>query len=260
MALAVETARSDGRNPRTARKDEKAWLDFQEFAQLRGFDPMLRAKWMSSHPEHENLKLAGYLLFVSQKMPRSRDSPAVKPMSVYHRYLSLRRHFAPRLELPRPKAIQMVVHGLVRRFLKHYGIQELRPRRVEPMTMRIIERLAAKGDSRVDGHVWSLANWTCFVVTAWQVINICVGSRKGESSLLRLDTDLKACFTRDCLTWRLAGKVVSNPSRAQLAAVTEGDLPQGGQMRPMGDVLRHGPHHPAISQRRVQPSQVACRH
>ncbi|KAL3903573.1 MAG: hypothetical protein SGPRY_011621, partial [Prymnesium sp.] len=198
MALAVETARSDGRNPRTARKDDKAWRDFQEFAQLRGFDPMLRAEWMSSHPERENLKLAGYLLFVSQRMrPRSRDSPAVKPMSVYHRYLSLRRHFAPRLELPRPKAIQMVVHGLVQRFLKHYGIQELRPRRAESMTMRIIERL---------------------------VIDICVGSRKGESALLPLDTDLKACFTRDCLTWRLAGKVVSNPSRAQLAAVTEGDL------------------------------------
>ena len=227
MALAVELARSDGRNPRTMRKDDKAWRDFQEFAHLRGFDPNLRPEWMSAHPERENLKLASYLLFVAQRMkPRSHADHAVKPMSVYQRYLSLRRHFAPNVDLPKPKAVQMVLHGLVQRFLKHYGITALRPRRVEPMTMNIIRRLvstAKRGTQRVSGRVWSLNDWTCFVVTAWEVINICVGSRKGESALLPMDPDMRSCFTRDCLTWRISNQVVVDPSPHHLAALAEGD-------------------------------------
>lgn len=48
MVLAVETAR---RNPRTAQEDDKVWRDFQEFEQLRGFDPNLKPEWVMARPE-----------------------------------------------------------------------------------------------------------------------------------------------------------------------------------------------------------------
>lgn len=100
--------------------------------------------------------------------------------------------------------------------------------------MRVIRRIvraADEGTHRVSSNrLWS---WTCFIVTAWQVINICEGSRNGESTLLPLDADLRNCFTRDCLTWRLAGRVVTIPSLQQLQALTEGDcarlVPKGAK-------------------------------
>ncbi|KAL3920981.1 MAG: hypothetical protein SGPRY_005059 [Prymnesium sp.] len=192
LALAVESARYRGRNPRTGKKDDLAWRDFQEYARLQGFDPHLRAEWMVAHPDRESLKLAGCLIFVK---PRSRASPAAKPMSIYYRYLALRRHFAPHVELPNPKLVRTVMYGLVQRFLKNYGITALRPQRAESMTMQIITKL---------------------------VVNICVGSRKGESVLLPSDSDLRNCFTRDCLSWRIMGRVVSEPSAAQLLAIVKG--------------------------------------
>lgn len=51
LALAVESAMRDGRNPRTAKKDDVAWRVFEDYARLQGFDPHLRAEWMLAHPE-----------------------------------------------------------------------------------------------------------------------------------------------------------------------------------------------------------------
>lgn len=62
------------------------------------------------------------------------------------------------MDLPKPKAVQMVVHGLVKRFPAHYGIEALRPNRAEPMTMRIIRRqvkASEDGTHRISNRVWS---------------------------------------------------------------------------------------------------------
>lgn len=91
-------------------------------------------------------------------------------MSVYHRYLSLRPHFASHVNLSKPKAVQMVVvHGLVKHFPVHYSIEALKPNRVEPMTMRIIRRQVKSsedGRHRISNRVWSLADCACFIETA----------------------------------------------------------------------------------------------
>ncbi|KAL3908233.1 MAG: hypothetical protein SGPRY_009881 [Prymnesium sp.] len=107
------------------------------------------------------------------------------------------------LSVETASCVQMVMHGLVQRFLNHYGMEMLRPCRVEPMTMHIVHLL----------------------VQAAKAVNICVGSRKGESTLLPLDTDLHSCVTRDCLSWRMSGRVmVSNPIVPQLEALLEAKL------------------------------------
>lgn len=50
--------------------------------------------------------------------------------------------------------------------------------------MHIITRLvkeAKKGSRRASGKAWTLEDWTCFIVTAWEVVKIYVGSRKEET-------------------------------------------------------------------------------
>lgn len=78
----------------------------------------------------------------------------------------------------------------------------------------------------MSNKVWGLTDWTCFIVTAWEVINICVGSRKGE--VCCCPADLLNCFTRDCLTWGVAGMVVADPTSQQLHSLAEGDCARLG--------------------------------
>ena len=88
---------------------------------------------------------------------------------------------------------------LLRRFVRRFGVEKLRAKRVEPVTPDIITKVvakAARGDTKIKGKPWALAEWTCFIVTAWMVINLSVGSRKGESTRLAGDVDENDWFTR----------------------------------------------------------------
>ena len=70
--------------------------------------------------------------------------------------------FKPRdVELPTPGAVRETLRGLIKRFT---------------------QRLAYRG-AQAKGHVWNLSNWTCFIATAWMVINLSAGSRKGEGDV-----------------------------------------------------------------------------
>ena len=79
--------------------------------------------------------------------------------------------------------VRETLRGLIRRFIRRFGIEALRPKRVEPVTPPIVMRclqMAKEGTSTIKGHKWCLrTNWTCFIINAWMVINLSVGSRKG---------------------------------------------------------------------------------
>lgn len=116
--------KTDGHNVRTLAKDNLAWSEFQKYAQMRKFDPNLCTTWTRSFPERESLKLAGFLLYTAQTMrPRSKADQVAKPMSVYHRYLALRRVFATReQELPPSRGVRDALKGLIRRYIEKYGV------------------------------------------------------------------------------------------------------------------------------------------
>ena len=197
MALAVAEARADGINPRTASKDEFAMREFVTFAGLSGFDPNLRTEWTKQFVERESLKLASFLLFRAQRaVPRSKQDVVAKPMSIYQNYLALRRVFKSRdVELPPPGTVRETLRGLLKRFIRRFGIEKLRPKRVEPVTPDIVRkvlRAACAGGGVVGGTDWTLQNWVCFVVVCWMVVNLSVGSRKGESTQLPGDCVLCA--------------------------------------------------------------------
>ena len=183
MALAVAEARADGINPRTASKDAFALREFTAFSQVMNFDPNLQTSWTKQFPERESLKLASFLMWRAQRaVPRSRKGVA-KPMSIYQNYLALRRVFRARdVELTNPGTVRDTLRGLIRRYIRRFGIDALRPKRVEPVTPDIIRgaiALARAGTTRIKGTWWKISEWVTFIVTAWMVVNLSVGSRKG---------------------------------------------------------------------------------
>ena len=228
MALAVAEARADGINPRTASKDAFALREFEAFAALWEFDPNLRTEWTRAFPERESLKLAAFLLFRAQRaVPRSKRAAVAKPMSIYQNFLALRRVFRARdVELPPSGTVRETLRGLLRRFVRRYGIEKLRPCRVEPVTPAIIAsvvRAGQEGKAVIKGRPWALHDWTCFIVTAWMVINLSVGSRKAESTQLPGDVDENDWFTRGSVSYKINGRHHMDPEEAALKTMKEGD-------------------------------------
>ena len=113
-------------------------------------------------------------------------------MSLYGNYLALRRVFKARdVELPPPGSVRETLRGLLKRFIRRYGIENLRPKRVEPVTPDIVRKvltLARDGSATIKGRAWTLSEWPCFIVMAWMVVNLSVGSRKR-----RVDTAARGC-------------------------------------------------------------------
>ena len=230
MAMAVAEARADGVNPRTASKDAFALREFEVFAQLRGFDPNLKSDWTRRFPERESLKLASWLLWRAQRaLPRSRKMGATvaKPMSIYQNYLALRRVFRARnVDLPPPHVVRETLRGLIRRFIRRFGIDALRPRRVEPVTPDLVQKcvnLAAEGRIAIQSYRWCLDVWECFVVTAWMVINLAMGTRKGESTELDGDVDHNDWLNRAAVTYYIGKRTYVDPPPAVLKGMREGD-------------------------------------
>ena len=143
--------------------------------------------------------------------------------------LALRRVFKARdVELPPPGTVREALRGLIRRFIRRFGIDKLRPTRVEPVTPTIVQKAvdtAVEGTAVVMGVRWCMAtNWTCFIVTAWMVINLSVGSRKGESTKLPGDVDENDWFNRASVTYEIGARTYVDPPEAVLLTMREGDL------------------------------------
>ena len=78
--------------------------------------------------------------------------------------------------------------------------------------------LARQGTSHVMQHAWTLADWRPFIITAWMVVNLPVGSRKGESTELPGDVDENDWFTRASVTAIADGRTYVDPPPAVCGA------------------------------------------
>ena len=97
---------------------------------------------------------------------------------------------------------------------------------MEPITPTIVRQcvqLAQQGTATIRGTQWSLHNKTCFMVTAWEVVNMPVGSRKGESTRLPGDVDSNDWFDRASVSCERKGRVYVDPSPDVWASLREGD-------------------------------------
>ena len=83
--------------------------------------------------------------------------------------------------------------------------------------------LARAGMTVIKGRKWALDQWTCFIVTAWMVINLSVGSRKGESTKLEGDVDENDWFNWAAASYCIGGRPYPDPPEHVLRAMNEGD-------------------------------------
>ena len=87
--------------------------------------------------------------------------------------------------------------------------------------MRKCLELARTGSEVIRSVTWALQNWTCFIVIAWMVINLSVGSRKGESTELPGDVDSNDWFNRASVTYEINHKVYVDPPEATLRSMLD---------------------------------------
>ncbi|KAL3929826.1 MAG: hypothetical protein SGPRY_001795 [Prymnesium sp.] len=203
MAAAVTDARVQGVNPRTRGQEDLAWRQFTDFSSMRGFDPYLRTEWTRRFPERKSIKLSSFLLYPC-------------------RDLVLRRVFR-RLDqqLPDTVSVRDTLKGMLRRFIALYGVESLRQQRVELVTLAIVRRmvtLADTGQARMPGRQGSLADWDCFIVTSWQVVNLSAGTRKAESVRLPED-DSDNWFARASETYRIRGRTLMDPTPSRICGL-----------------------------------------
>ena len=63
--------------------------------------------------------------------------------------------------------VREACRGLIKRFIRRNGIEALRPKRAEPITPSIVERVAKIPlNAKVGALLWNLAEWSCFIVYA----------------------------------------------------------------------------------------------
>lgn len=214
-----------GINPSTLKKDERAWLLWEQVCESVGTNPLRTAQEARERPER-NAHLLAMLMFhaVAVCKPRTPGREWIKPTSALAYPLAIIRVFA-RWSVPMPgyKMLKSAVAGLARDYLAYHGPHSLAPRRAEPFKFGMVRAIWRKPldpsvrlgllpwcDSQHD--VFILRRLTCFLMhTGFRLAEI-VGN--GSSEVMYL--------TLDCLTWRINGVMIQRPSREQLASLVSG--------------------------------------
>ena len=126
----------------TRRKNEAAWAQWEQFAVLVGFDPLLSSEQVQNHASEVGTLLATFLLYVYPKMKGKRGREWASPRSAFAYVLSIIRIFRGwKLILPPAKVVQSELHGLLRAFVTVYGAHALMPQRREPFRFTMVQEL-----------------------------------------------------------------------------------------------------------------------
>ena len=214
-----------GVNPSTARKDERAWMLWEQVCECYGTNPYRTALEARERPER-NAHLLSALMFhaVAICKPRTPGRQWIKPTSALAYPLAIIRIFS-RWHVPMPsyKALKAATAGLARDYLAYHGPHSLAPRRAEPMKfamVRAIWRKPLNAGTSVGQVPWTddqhdvfiLRRLCCFLMhTGFRLAEI-VGNGSAEVMYLTLQ----------CLTWRINGKFITHPTRAELASLVSG--------------------------------------
>ena len=222
----------DGRPASTKRKDESHWRKWCDFCALLGTspwrdDPAANSGADADGHRRECFLQAAFMMHAHKNMkPRSRSDPAPKPASAKACVSSVRRvHALSGLVLPRAPAINRIIAGLCRRYVRAHGTAALIPSRKEPLKE---EHLAAmyhvadgtplRGSRRVRWASTYFISWRAFVNTTRTA-----GPRKADVLEMSTSSFTRGSMSRANLKWRIGGVVYADATRAQLASLAPGD-------------------------------------
>lgn len=172
------------------------------------------------------LLVAAYLWIYERMKPRSKKDPAPNPKSVMKVLAGVRRlHRLRGIKMVSTVKLALAIRGVIRRHVMEHGPESLQPKRKEPLSRSIFQKLRAvpSGKVRVAGNpvCWESPE----MVGVWAAMCTAkeAGFRKAEVALPNKERWSKARITRANLSWKIRGQLLAAPSRAQLESLQPGD-------------------------------------
>ena len=158
-------------------------------------------------------------------IPKTPGRRCIKPRSALAYPLAIIRIFKRwGVIMPGYKALQAQLQGLQRAYLAYHGPKSLAPRRAEPMRfsmVRDINRIPVDGSVQLRGRLWSDSVHDVFMFRRLNLIMICGGWRLAEWVYHNSATIMY--HVRGDLCWRINGRIVTDPTAAQLHGLQVGD-------------------------------------
>jgi hypothetical protein len=206
----------------TRRKNEAAWAQWEQYAALVGFDPLLSSEQVQNHASEVGTLLATFLLYVYPKMKGKRGREWASPRSAFAYVLSIIRIFREwKLILPPAKVVQGELHGLLRAFVTVYGAHALMPQRREPFRFAMVQDLLKHPKDRLGARSYDPASVIGWAFRGMLALGWRTGHRLAE---FVAHPSGEVCYvTRHDVSYIIAGVPVCDPSAAQLAALRPGD-------------------------------------
>ena len=215
-----------GANVNTLKKDDRAWEFWETVCENLGTSPMRTAEDVRSNPDRQAFLLATLMLYASAVcIPKTPGRRCIKPRSALAYPLAIIRIFKRwGVIMPGYKALQAQLQGLQRAYLAYHGPKSLAPRRAEPMRfsmVRDINRIPVDGSVQLRGRLWSDSVHDVFMFRRLNLIMICGGWRLAEWVYHNSATIMY--HVRGDLCWRINGRIVTDPTAAQLHGLQVGD-------------------------------------
>ena len=226
--LAEQDLADYGAAYRTLDKDDRAWVFWERFCKLYEWQPLIPADLASRHPDQVIQRLTLFQAWVHpQLMGRGNDARDAKPSTVFNSYaLAVHRVLCrAHVPMPRAKLLESTNAGLKRSYKDVHGTLKLMPNKRQAMLPSMwasVEGLAE--GTRLPGRrdAWSprtrhrdrslLRIGRILWRTGHRIGEVCEHPSGDDSSLMR-----------SCVTLRLGGRPITNPTRADWAAMRKGD-------------------------------------
>ena len=213
---------------RTLDKDDRAWVFWERFCKLYEWQPLISAELASRHPDQVVQRLALFQSWVHPQLKgRGNDVLDAKPSTVLNSYALAVHRILCRAHVPMPRAklLESTNAGLKRSYKDVHGTLKLMPNKRQAMLPSMwasVERLAE--GTRLPGRreAWSpktrhrdrslLRIGRTLWRTGHRIGEVCEHPSGDDSSLMR-----------SCVTLRLGGRPITNPTRADWLAMRKGD-------------------------------------
>jgi hypothetical protein len=215
-----------GAAERTLAKDDLAWRFWRFFCAAYGFDPIVSRELAVNRPDELSLRLGIFSLWVYPQIS-GRGQDDAKPRTVLNNYAGavvrvLKRDH--RLPVPRQATYESEIKGLLRSYKQVYGTLAMAPRRRQPMTRPMWQRVEAltPGQSLTGRAPWLANRHDDLTLLRLGRVLWKTGHRLGEIVAL---SQLEANYlTREHVTFRIGGVPRMNPTAEQLRSMKQGDI------------------------------------
>eukprot|EP00965_Chrysotila_dentata_P082897 2735348-Pleurochrysis_carterae.AAC.2 len=216
LAEALSSNSDNGAALGTLKKDDRAWLLWNRFPLIVGFDPVVSPEQARTSPGVLTGLLASFLLFVHSQLA-GRRAPTPKPQYSFAYPLAIIRVLKRwGVAVPSAGALKHTLAGLMRTYVNVYGKDVLSPQRRQPFLFAMLRRICElQRHTIVAGVAWEPVadNLNRVGLTPLKVM-----WRTGHwlEEAVRTSDEL-TYFVRADVTYRIGGRVIVDAAHARTA-------------------------------------------